>query len=144
MIPTDDVTDCLRSIGLRTSKEALRALLEHATRSRLSPAQTCEELVTLERRERDARNLADRTKAAALGKVKPLDRFDWSQTPARSTDPCMRSCSVSDSSKRERTPCSAAQAASGRPRWPRIWAWLPCRRATQSVSPPSRPPWPIS
>ena len=72
------MTDCLRSIGLRTSKEALRALLEHATRSRLSPAQTCEELVTLERRERDARNLADRTKAAALGKVKPLDRFDWS------------------------------------------------------------------
>ena len=77
-MPTDDVTDGLRSIGLRTSKEALRALLDHATRSRLAPAETCEHLIALERRERDARNLAARTKAATLGKVKPLDRFDWS------------------------------------------------------------------
>jgi len=44
----------------------------------LSPAETCEHLVALERRERDARNLAARTKAATLGGVKPLDRFDWS------------------------------------------------------------------
>lgn len=77
-MPTDDVIESLRSIGLRASKEALRALLEHATRSRLSPAETCEHLVALERRERDARNLAARTKAATLGSVKPLDRFDWS------------------------------------------------------------------
>jgi uncharacterized protein with PIN domain len=71
-MPTDDVIDGLRSIGLRASKEALRALLDHATTSRLSPVQTCEELIALERRERDARNLAGRTKAATLGKVKPL------------------------------------------------------------------------
>lgn len=77
-MPNDDVIDGLRSIGLRASKEALRALLDHATRSRLSPVQTCEELIALERRERDARNLAGRTKAATLGKVKPLDQFDWS------------------------------------------------------------------
>jgi len=77
-MPTDDVIDGLRSIGLRTSKEALRALLDHATRSRLSPAETCEQIIALERRERDARNLAARTKAATLGKVKALDRFDWS------------------------------------------------------------------
>lgn len=77
-MPTDDVIESLRGIGLRASKEALRALLEHATRSRLSPAETCEHLVALERRERDARNLAARTKAATLGSVKPLDRFDWS------------------------------------------------------------------
>ena len=77
-MPTDDVIESLRSIGLRASKEALRALLDHATRSRLSPAETCEHLVALERRERDARNLAARTKAATLGGVKPLDRFDWS------------------------------------------------------------------
>jgi len=77
-MPTDDVIESLRSIGLRASKEALRALLDHATRSRLSAAETCEYLVALERRERDARNLAARTKAATLGGVKPLDRFDWS------------------------------------------------------------------
>ena len=74
----DDMIEGLRSVGLRASKEALRALLDHATRSRLSPAETCEHLVALERRERDARNLAARSKAATLGKVKPLDRFDWS------------------------------------------------------------------
>lgn len=77
-MPADDVIESLRSIGLRASKEALRALLDHATRSRISPVETCEHLITLERRERDARNLAARTKAATLGKVKPLDRFDWS------------------------------------------------------------------
>jgi DNA replication protein DnaC len=77
-MPSDDVIEGLRNVGLRASKEALRALLDHATQSRLSPAETCEHLVALERRERDARNLAARTKAATLGKVKPLDRFDWS------------------------------------------------------------------
>jgi DNA replication protein DnaC len=77
-MPGDDVIEGLRSVGLRASKEALRALLDHATRSRLSPAETCEHLVALERRERDTRNLAARTKTATLGKVKPLDRFDWS------------------------------------------------------------------
>jgi len=74
----DDVIDALRGIGLRASQDALRALLDHATRSRLSPTETCEQLVALERRERDARNLAARTKAATIGSVKPLDRFDWS------------------------------------------------------------------
>ena len=78
MMAKDDVIDSLRSIGLRASKEVLRALLDHATKSRLSPAETCENLVALERRERDARNLAARTRAATLGKVKPLDLFDWS------------------------------------------------------------------
>ena len=77
-MPSDDVIEGLRNVGLRAPKEALRALLDHATQSRLSPAETCEHLVALERRERDARNLAARTKAATLGKVKPLDRFDWS------------------------------------------------------------------
>jgi DNA replication protein DnaC len=42
------------------------------------------ELTVLERRERETRNLAARTKAAALGSVKSLDRFDW--THPRSID----------------------------------------------------------
>ena len=49
----------------------------HATKSRLSPTETCEQLAALERRERDARNLARRTKTATLGPFKPLDQFDW-------------------------------------------------------------------
>lgn len=31
----------------------------------------------LEKRDRDARNFTARTKSATLGRVKPLDRFDW-------------------------------------------------------------------
>jgi DNA replication protein DnaC len=42
------------------------------------------ELTVLEKRERDARNLDTRTKAATLGPIKPLDRFDW--THPRSID----------------------------------------------------------
>jgi DNA replication protein DnaC len=75
---TTDITDGLRGIGLCASREALAALLAHATKSRLSPAEVAEQLVRLERRERDARNLASRTKRATLGAMKPLDRFDWS------------------------------------------------------------------
>jgi DNA replication protein DnaC len=33
--------------------------------------------VALEKRERDARNLEQRTTEATIGAVKPLDRFDW-------------------------------------------------------------------
>src|SRR5690349_15272576 len=77
MMPTNDVADLLRSVGVRVSREALLALITHATTSRLSPMQTFEELVAVARRERDQRNLAARTKAAALGVFKPLERFDW-------------------------------------------------------------------
>jgi DNA replication protein DnaC len=77
MTPTNDVVDLLRSIGLRVSREALLALITHATSSRLSPVQTLEELVGVARRERDQRNLAARAKAATLGAFKPIERFDW-------------------------------------------------------------------
>jgi DNA replication protein DnaC len=40
--------------------------------------ETVEQLVALERRAREATNLARRTRTAGLGKFKPLDRFDWS------------------------------------------------------------------
>jgi len=55
----------------------LRALITQLTKSRASPVQTLEHLVTLEKRERDERNLARRTRSATLGVVVPLDRFDW-------------------------------------------------------------------
>jgi DNA replication protein DnaC len=75
---TTDIPDALRGIGLCAPREAIVALLAHATKSRLSPAEVTEQLVQLERRERDARNLASRTRQATLGAMKPLDRFDWS------------------------------------------------------------------
>jgi DNA replication protein DnaC len=77
-MPTDDVTNQLKSLGLRASKEALRALLEQMTKTRASAVEVCEKLAALERRERDARNLASRVRQAMLGKFKALDAFDWS------------------------------------------------------------------
>ena len=74
---TSDPVEALRALGFRASAEALRALLAHATKAKLSPAEVCLELAALEKRERDARNLEARTKTATIGSVKPLDRFDW-------------------------------------------------------------------
>ena len=82
MTTATDPAEALRVLGFRASTEALRALLAHATKSKLSPAQVCLELSTLEKRERDARNLAARAKSATLGPVKPLDRFDWTHPRA--------------------------------------------------------------
>jgi DNA replication protein DnaC len=75
---TDDLIGDLRALGLRSSPEALRALLDQATKLRLSPVQTCEKLIALEHAERRVRNLTSRTRAATLGTFKSLDRFDWS------------------------------------------------------------------
>ncbi len=77
MTTANDAAEAVRAHGFRASAEAIRALITHATKSKMSPAQTLLELALLEKREREARNLAARTKAAALGPVKPLDRFDW-------------------------------------------------------------------
>ena len=68
----------LQALGLRAPAAAVDALLTHATKSRLSPVQTLEQLCALVRREREVNNLARRTKEATLGTVPPLDRFDWS------------------------------------------------------------------
>jgi DNA replication protein DnaC len=84
MTTTNDPAEALGALGFRASAETIRALLAHATKSKMSPAQVCLELAGLEKRERDARNLAARTKSATLGPVKSLDRFDW--THPRSID----------------------------------------------------------
>ena len=76
-MPSDDHVIALRALGIRAPADALQAMVKHLTTSRASPVQCFEGLVTLERRERDARNLESRTKAATIGAFKPLDRFDW-------------------------------------------------------------------
>jgi DNA replication protein DnaC len=73
----NDLFELLRRLGMRLSREALDALLTHAQKSRLSPAQMLEQLCTIEQRERDARNLARRVTAATIGPFTPLDKFDW-------------------------------------------------------------------
>jgi DNA replication protein DnaC len=76
-MPSDDVATQLRQLGFRVSLAALRAFFEHAAHSRLGPVEACEKLVEMERREREGRNLAARTRLATLGKFTTLDRFDW-------------------------------------------------------------------
>lgn len=72
-----DVIEQLQLLGFRTAPDALRAVIEQLTKTKASPAEVCERLVTLERREREARNLKTRTQMATLGSFKTLDRFDW-------------------------------------------------------------------
>lgn len=74
---SDETIEQLRALGFRLSAETLRAFLQHATQHRLSPLQIAEKLVEMERRERETRNLARRTRLATLGKFTTLDRFDW-------------------------------------------------------------------
>ncbi|HZZ83224.1 MAG TPA: IS21-like element helper ATPase IstB [Anaeromyxobacteraceae bacterium] len=78
-MPTDptDLTAHLAQLGFRAGRDALAAFLTHAHKSRLGPTESIEALVALERRAREATNLASRTRAAYLGAFKPLDRFDW-------------------------------------------------------------------
>jgi DNA replication protein DnaC len=73
----NDVIDALRNLGLRADADTLRALIAHLTKSRASPLQCFEQLVAVERRERDERNMTRRSKAATLGAMTALDRFDW-------------------------------------------------------------------
>lgn len=72
-----NITELLRSIGLRASTEAIHALIAHATKSKLGPSQLLEQLINVEQRERDARNLDRRVRGACLGMSKPLGEFDW-------------------------------------------------------------------
>jgi DNA replication protein DnaC len=73
-----DLVDCIQALGFRVSREQLNALLTHLTKSHASPAQTLEQVVALERREREVRNLASRSKKATIGSTKPVADYDWS------------------------------------------------------------------
>lgn len=75
---SDELSDALRALGIRASRDAVRALLTESTKARSSPTETLERLVALERGDRDRRNLDRRTRYATLGAFKPLDAFDWS------------------------------------------------------------------
>ena len=59
-----DLVEPLRTLGFRAPREQLTAFVAHAHKSRLGPTETLEQLVTLERRAREATNLARRTKTA--------------------------------------------------------------------------------
>jgi DNA replication protein DnaC len=72
-----DVIDHLADLGFCVSRAQIEALLSHATKSRLSPVQVVEHLAEIERRQREARNLASRSKKATVGSHTTVDRIDW-------------------------------------------------------------------
>jgi DNA replication protein DnaC len=74
----DELVDGLGKIGFRGGRDALAAFFAHAHKARLGPTETVEQLLALERRARETKNLERRTRAACLGKFKSIDRFDWS------------------------------------------------------------------
>lgn len=86
-----DLVESLCALGFRVARDSLAAFLTHAHKSCLSPTETLEQLITLERRAREAANLARRTKTAALGSVKPIDRFDWAH-PRKIDRPLVDKC----------------------------------------------------
>lgn len=60
-----------------SSTPCVAAFLTHAHKSRFAPTQTIEELIAVERRAREASNMAARSRSAYLGSFKIVDRFDW-------------------------------------------------------------------
>lgn len=73
----ETLLDQLSGLGFRSGRDSLGAFFTHAHKSRLGPTETLEQLIAIERRAREATNLARRSRAACLGKFKPWDRFDW-------------------------------------------------------------------
>ena len=72
-----DIVEAMHALGFKVSREQIHAFISHATKSRASPMQVTEQLAELERREREVRNLASRTKKAAVGTTKPAVDYDW-------------------------------------------------------------------
>lgn len=72
-----DLIDTLHALAFRASREQLNALLAHLTKSHASPVQTLEQVLALERREREVKNLASRSKKASIGSTRPAADYDW-------------------------------------------------------------------
>lgn len=74
---TENLSHLLASLGFRAASEQIQALLTQLTKAHASPVQVIEQWAALERREREVRNLASRTKKASLGTTKPASEYDW-------------------------------------------------------------------
>ena len=81
-MPVDPVLQGLQSMGFRIDDDAFAALCRHTTKTRMSFVQGLEQLLNIERRERDGRNLARRLRHATLGTVPAIDTFDWNHPRA--------------------------------------------------------------
>ncbi|MGH9766418.1 MAG: hypothetical protein ACREAB_03210 [Blastocatellia bacterium] len=83
MIPTDDLTSGLARLGLRSTAEGLDDLIARATRQRLAPLASIEEIVRLESSGRASRKQERLLSAARIGRFKPMDRRAFEQRAAR-------------------------------------------------------------
>ena len=76
-IPTPDLSQSLRALGLCLIAEQLDDFVAHATRRRASPRQMLEDLARLEAQERARKSVERRLGHAHLGRFKPIADFDW-------------------------------------------------------------------
>ena len=76
-IPTSNLPDQLRRIGLRALPAQLDDFLARATKTRWSPLQILEQLTRVENDERSRRSLERRLRLSGLKSFKPMADFDW-------------------------------------------------------------------
>lgn len=76
-IPTSNLPDQLRQIGLRALPAQLDDFLARATKARWSPLQILEQLTRVENDERSRRSLERRLRLSGLKSFKPMADFDW-------------------------------------------------------------------
>lgn len=77
MTTSNDLSQQLLQIGLRTTSEGLEDLLARAIKQKWSSRQLLEEMARSELAEKAARNLKRRLALARLGRFKPIADFDW-------------------------------------------------------------------
>jgi len=77
MSDQSDLFTGLQKLGMRASRDAVEALLRHASKTSLTHRKLVEKLCAIEQQERESRNLARRIRAATLPTPIPLDKFDW-------------------------------------------------------------------
>ena len=71
------LTDALKLLGLHHTAEHLDDLVALATKRRWSPTQLLEHLAEVEQQERARRSLERRLLRSRLGRITPMEAFDW-------------------------------------------------------------------
>ncbi len=108
-----DLPERLRDLGLRRTADELSDLVARATKERLGLTQILEHVADIEEDDRARRSLERRLQRSKLGRVKPIEDFDWAW-PKRIDRDRVEAALRSNSSRRRATSCSSRRRASAR------------------------------
>ena len=75
--PKTDLALHLRHLGLKAAAESINDFLARATKSQWSAHMVLEELIRMERTDRDHRSLQRRLQFSRIGRFKVIADFDW-------------------------------------------------------------------